>query len=449
MTSSPRAFAVEIFREHLEEASFLYEQRLKLLEESRIPWKTIGDFEERFEAHIDGLVVGGALALNVCGNRAAEGDSGELHSAVRVFCRQREKELLWNVLEQLDPTEMEKVVAVTDALKYECPEDWFDNLVSFADRQPKLSPILGSVAGWRRFGQPRALLKWLGELPGSHVRQVIWALGRIRDRGSAGPIGEFLRFNENSTRAAAALALMRMGDLRVVDYCLQEARSGSWPLIWLGLGAGRSAGDILLRAAAQKADEECILALGLLGNISAIPSLIAKFDDPKSANAAALALYMLTGARLSEEVFVPDEIDEAELFDEEREQFEQGRVPTRLNGKPFGYTLSRISQDAQQWQKWWSENQSRFEPQLRYRTGEPYSPRVLLQNLESAESPYRLRRFACEEFVIRYAADVPLEVDMTVADQKNALAALARWTEANDNRFKEGSWYYSGARSRD
>src|SRR6266567_1491787 len=66
MGISTKSFLIELYREYLEEASFLYEQRLGLLHDPEVPWKRIGEFEERFEAHIDGLLVGGELALEVC-----------------------------------------------------------------------------------------------------------------------------------------------------------------------------------------------------------------------------------------------------------------------------------------------------------------------------------------------------------------------------------------------
>ena len=50
-------FETELYQEHLEEASFLYEQRLTLFDDIEITWLDIEDFEERFEAHIDALVV--------------------------------------------------------------------------------------------------------------------------------------------------------------------------------------------------------------------------------------------------------------------------------------------------------------------------------------------------------------------------------------------------------
>ena len=42
---------------YIEEASALYEQRLTLFDDPEITWQDIEDFEDRFEPHIDGLVV--------------------------------------------------------------------------------------------------------------------------------------------------------------------------------------------------------------------------------------------------------------------------------------------------------------------------------------------------------------------------------------------------------
>ena len=101
MTQTILDFETELYQEHLEEASFLYEQRLTLFDDPEITWLDIADFEERFEAHIDGLVVGEEPALNVCKTQAMEGDFGELHAAVRVFCRQNRldfvQEKIWKI----------------------------------------------------------------------------------------------------------------------------------------------------------------------------------------------------------------------------------------------------------------------------------------------------------------------------------------------------------------
>jgi hypothetical protein len=162
------------------------------------------------------------------------------------------------------------------------------------------------------------------------------------------------------------------------------------------------------------------------------------------AESAAMSLNLITGAEIYEEVFIPEEIDEDELFEEELEKFKQGQVPTRPDGQPFGITITRLSQKPEDWQKWWAENKSRFDPGIRYRNGKPYSPACLLENLESEKSPRQVRQLAYEELVIRYGIDFPFETDMFVAQQKQALAKYAEWIKANSSRFKEGAWYFAG-----
>ena len=105
MATTIREFNVELYREHLEEASFLYEQRLAYLHDPEVNWPDLRDWEERFEAHIDALVVGGELALEVCRQQAAAGDAGEMHAALRVLCRQDRKDDAFRVLGALDPTD--------------------------------------------------------------------------------------------------------------------------------------------------------------------------------------------------------------------------------------------------------------------------------------------------------------------------------------------------------
>ena len=103
-----KEFAIGLYEEHLEEASFLYEQRLSLLDDPELTWLDLDDFEQRFEAHIDGLVLGEDLALEVCKQQASAGDFGELHAALRVFCRQKRLDLVLETIEQIDPEEAGK-----------------------------------------------------------------------------------------------------------------------------------------------------------------------------------------------------------------------------------------------------------------------------------------------------------------------------------------------------
>jgi hypothetical protein len=222
------------------------------------------------------------------------------------------------------------------------------------------------------------------------------------------------------------------------------ARLQNWPLLPLGLGGNHSAVSILREIASNgKPHPDCLTALGLLGDISAVDTLLEQLANTELAEPASRALNLITGAELYEKVFIPEKIDEDTLFDAELEKLKRGE-PLYPPGEEPGVTITRLSQKSDDWRQWWAENQPRFDPQIRYRNGKPYSPAALLENLESEKSPRQVRQLAYEELVIRYGADFPFETDMFVIRQKQALAKYAKWIQAHDSRFREGRWYFAG-----
>jgi uncharacterized protein (TIGR02270 family) len=439
-------FAIGIYNEHLSEASFLYEQRLSLFNDPEITWKDMDDFEERFEAHIDGLVVGAELALEICKQQARAGDFGELHAAMRVFCRQNRLDLMLESIEAVDPNAAEKLQAVADALNDELPEAWQKDFIGLLqDENQKLASILPKLLGYRRLAAGAELLQALQENSAYPASTLIWALGRLRERNARMPLfNTYLQYEDVAVRSAAALALLRLGEPQTMTYCLGSARSQNWPLIPLGLSGGRSAVSVLREMASTgKPTTDCLIALGLLGDISAVETLLTQFANPELTASAAQALNLITGTELYEEIFFPEKIDEDELFEEEQEKLKRGE-PLYPPGQEPGTTITRLSQKPEQWHKWWTANKSRFNPQIRYRNGKPYSPACLLENLEFEKSPRQIRQLAYEELVIRYSVDFPFATCMFVAQQKQVLAKYAEWIKANSSRFREGKWYFAG-----
>lgn len=439
-------FSQALFNEHLDEASFLYAQQLGLLNDPEITWLDIQDFEDRFEPHIDGLVVGEDLALDVCKQQAAEGDFGELHAAVRVFCRQDRKDIVLEVLGKLDPEEAEKMTAVSDALKYELPAGWQNDFIRMlASGDNKLIPILANIAGYRRLPAGKELLEALTTSNPASLTNVIYALGRIREQSARSALLNLLQHKDAAICSSAALSLLRMGEQQVINNCLNSIQSQTWPLLPLGLGGGRSEVSVLLdKASGEKADADCLLSLGLLGDISAIDVLLSKLTIKEFSDPAAISLNLISGANIIETAFIPEEFDEDELFDEELEAFRAGKAPMHPDGEPFGTEVRRTSQNPEDWQNWWKENKSRFDPNTRYRSGMPYSPERLLNNLEYKYTPNIFRRLAYEELAIRYSADLHFETDMPVVQQKKMLQGIRQWVQSTKTRFQEGKWYFAG-----
>jgi uncharacterized protein (TIGR02270 family) len=444
MATSTRAFLTELYEEYLEEASFLYEQRLSLLKNPEISWKKIGEFEQRFNAHIDGLVVGGDLALKVCMTRAKEGDFGELHAAMRVCCRHNQMDLACEILDDVDLCDKAKRRGIEDALKNDIPEAWFAELWHKGRTKPSLVPLLLRVVAYRG-GHISEVGKMLHEAPPEFLLDVIWACGRLRQPGVCSELRTYLDHEDPMVQSQAATSLLRLGDDLTLSKCLRST-SSNWAAIPLGLaGSGSAVRAFLDGPASDSLNHDQVLALGLLGDIRSVPLLFNALRNSKTAEVAAISLQLMTGAYHAEAVFLPDAIDEDELFDEEREKLGKGQVPTRPDGEPFGRSVTRLSQKLEDWHAWWSEHSCSFDPQLRYRNGYPYSPRRLIEVLESDLSPHIVRALASDELVIRYEMDVRFESDMFVADQEPALERIRLWAEKDGNRFRDGCFYFAGA----
>ena len=431
-----------IYLQHIEEASLIYEQRGIFIADPTISRSYRAEVECRFEAHIDALFLAGNLSLKICKDRAFEGEPGELHAAVIVFCRQRQKEALLEVFENLDLGDKAKVGALVDALKLDLPTEWQEDFPSLLETgNSDFCSLVASVIGYKRIPSTNFLSAALDQ----HASvPLIWAAGRLREQSAFAPLHRWLIHENESVSSASSIALLRLGDQKVVGHCLNILAEQQWACIPIALGGGQSTVTALLsNAKSGLTHPDSLLALGLLGTISAIDVLLEHLG--KDAASAAQALNLITGAELYEEVFIQEEVDVDELLPEEVEAFRSdGKAPKRSDGTPYGEKLNRLSQNQIEWNDWWGRNSQKFSQGLRYRNGSLFSPASLLVSMQSEKNPYRLRQLAYEELTIRYDADFPFEADLPVNEQLRVLSKMTLWLRSNESRFRSGMWYYAG-----
>jgi uncharacterized protein (TIGR02270 family) len=447
MATSYHAFLVELYQEYLSEASFFYERRRNAIRKPESIWIDLAELENRLEAQLDGLMVGADLALEVCRQQVEKGDFGELYAALCVFCRHRRMDLVKEVFDRLDPDDVKKIEAVGDAIKHEAPAEWRDQLVQTlnADASPAKVKVIARVVGWRRWEATAELSAALNRTAQFCLPDILWAFGRSKVPSRTTAPFELLNDHDEVICFAAALALLRRGEPQALGFLLRKLALHTWPCLPVALAGGISTGQSLLRhASVGKVSEDLLIAVGLIGIPTAVPYLIAQFATPELAPVAAVALQTITAANLWENVFVPDVVDEDELFDHEKEHRGPAGGAVRSDGKVFGGNERRLSLDPQKWNKWWSAKSQQYDPTYCYRHGELISPQAALACLESDETPNRVRALMVEEIAIRYGCDVPLEPDMSVVKQKQALTIIREWVEANGSRFEPGASYFNG-----
>lgn len=447
MGISLRLFRIGLYEEHLEEAAFLYGQCGALAQRVDMAWTRLEDFENRLEAHLDALMVGGELALEVCQRCAQEGDEGELFAAVAVFCRHAEAPLLATVLKDLDYSNPKRVQAVGDALKAGLPQVWQEPCLRAIGRgQGELLSLLGTVIGYRRIPGAEALLPPLTRATCSEQSVLLWAAGRTQVRGALEAAQPFTQAADLSVRAAALRTGLRLQSAQALSALYALARTAQAPPVELGLAGERSVVPALVTSLdAPEVTDDVVMALGLLGDLSAVRPLVKMLQHATLGQAAAQALYVITGAPLFGDVQVPEQFDERELFEHELQEYRQtGALPRRADGSPFGETVRQLSRDPQAWNTWLQTNAGGFSAERRYRLGRVYGPRLLLQGLVSEVYPKSYRGLAVEELLIRYGVDVPLEVDMPVARQMQLLRAAAGQVAQAEQRVEPGRWYVAG-----
>ena len=278
------------------------------------------------------------------------------------------------------------------------------------------------------------------------ARPLLWSVGRSHDESALATIRPYLGADDDLVASTACVAALRLQD-ETTHHQVSLPSRRPCHAIAAGVAGGRDVVRGLLsslRTAPNQA--EVVMALGLSGELSAVRPLLDLLTDAALAEAASEALTVITGADLIEEVFVPDEIDEEELFPAELAAYkERGEVPRRLDGRPFGDVRRRPSHDRAAWEEQLKSTARGFTAGLRYRWGQPCTPVVLLECLESARFPKRYRPWMVDELRIRYGLDLRLETDMPVGYQQRMIERAIQRLRQQPGGFEPGRWYFAAA----
>jgi uncharacterized protein (TIGR02270 family) len=447
MATSIHSFTIELYREHLAEASFLYEQRQAYLKDPEVDWPSLQQWETRFEAHLDALVVGGDAALQTCAEELAGGDAGTLHTILRLYCRTGRKREVFDHVATLDPLDAAAVRAASQALCTDMPSAWRDDLADELDRSASLQELFAYVIGYRRVvGAEAMLLRHAGKDRAAGRAAGAWALGRIGTREAVTSLRTLAATDDDRVQEAALLALVRLGDDWALAQASDIAREKPWAHQLLAIG-GHPGTAPFLRAQLQDAhvSPETIIAAGLLGDLSAVGPLLDLLGDKALAGPVGTALNTITGADLHARMFVPFEIDEDELDAEERKARKVGGADEDGEKTLHGVWERAPLQDKVGWRQWLEQNRHRFQGGAqRWRMGQPFGHMGLVQSLKAATTPHAIRAATYEQLVAQYHLDISFEADLPVTTQLRCLTRIDQWATAHAGAFAPGRWYFAG-----
>ncbi|SCY20774.1 hypothetical protein [Desulfoluna spongiiphila] len=429
-----------LYAEHLEESSMLYEQWHGLVSRQWGAWRRIIDFERRLEAHLDALVIGGDQALELCREKARQGDSGELYAAARVLLRHGLHGDVCHLVDGVDSSDSFRIQALSDALCVDLEakdeEECFQLLLKNGPVDASRARVASRLAGYRRCGGwADELFRLLGSrsLDADSEASVLNALVPLKSSRHLLNTDWYGQSGEGLCRTSAVLIRARAGQAIDDEVLLQVP-------VCCGLCGDKQAFGLLRT---MPVNDDVLFAMGLLGDVEAVPFLIRALDYGEQAEAAALSLYVMTGAPLYETVFIPEAVDEDLLFDAEKEKLARGES-LWPPGKEPGETVTRLAREGGRWSSWWQDHADRFDSARRYRNGRLCTPNCLIENLGSESVPATVREAAYDELAIRYNVDFSFDRRMPVEKQVERIKKYEVWDESASGQFEPGAWYFGG-----
>jgi len=442
LASEKKKFTMKLCQEHLEEAAFLYAlQQNILVESSATGWSRARDFEERLNAHLRALVIEGHEAIELSKCRMTSSDPGDLYVLTRLACQNSNAELLELIVQNLDLDNDRKVKALCNGLIDEASGQPAMVAAFLAAHFPDTRILISVAIAVRSSASWQFMDLGARQAPEGPLNLILRLAGRTNNFDALPLLAKSLGHEEEPVRSEAALALLRLGENGpVLAHCYREKEITEG----LGLGGGQEDATFLLPFFEDgQLTRGLLLACGLLGESTAIPALIESLENEDFSELAALMLEIITGAGLTEDIFIPEEIDPQELFKDEVEKIGRGESLYPPGEEP-GITVTRISESPAAWREWLENNRELFAPGVRYRNGRPYSPECLIENMKSETLPRFLRQLAYEELVIRYTKDFPFHTDRPASFQQQAIAQYEAWSKATANSYQKGQYYFAG-----
>ncbi|HET8932861.1 MAG TPA: hypothetical protein VFN67_05455 [Polyangiales bacterium] len=411
-----------IYEEHADEASFLYEQRGRWLEDAALSFDDVAELEQRREAHLDGLVLGGEAALQLVAARAiACEDAGIVDSSLRIACRHARADVCMQIVgAAAESGDAELLHGASDALCAELPPA-LTTLATDGLRSGDhtLVALWARVVGFRRLpllAELRSALA-LSNVPPAHTAEIVWALGELAEPC---PLSCRAALSTGSPALAQAVLLgtLKHSKLAGSDFELLEQSFPGWtaiPAVLAGVARYEALARVL-RAADGDGRAQTVVALGLLGQARATPLLLELLGDAEAARPAAVALQLLTGASLleTEQIEAPENPGlDADLVDPDSE-------PADDMPEPRASTVTRLCQDAGRW----SACLSRVATAPLLRWGAPLSELQTLHALSHTTLPLHVRGWLADELRIRLKHNIRFRPEMAIKEQRAALRAL-------------------------
>lgn len=384
---------LDVLEEHLNELDFLWEQRERFVDSPEWTLRELAAVENRAEAHLDGLRIGGAHSVDLARPALVAGERGLATAAAFVMLAFDRPELEAEVLTAFEKAPPPGRDGIRIALRHAKIDRLVPRLAKLAvEAEPSSRAAALDVLAFHRKPPPKGIVSLLGD-PDPDVRKCTYdAVGRFGGPWSYDLLERSLDRDPPALRVAALRASARMGLPGLDETCRKAATRAASPapeaLTFLGVVG--SPGDLTILVNATSRPGLAVAAidgLGALGASGAVPFLLDRMVEPRLAHACGRAFSRITGAsdlEASAPLPPPDDLTE-----EEKESWDESLPP-----------------DPAKAAAWWEREKARFRPEGRWQSGRDVSKDPLGEGFDAL--PLATRR----DLALRERARDPRNPDL-------------------------------------
>lgn len=380
---------LDVVERHTDEAAFLWEQRERAARSPLFDLPSLGAFDDRLAANLEGLVVAGPEGLRLCiaaferATRSTEGPDGELFAASYVAAELGDNVVLSKLI-ALAQRGLRLERALVSALTWLSARSARRVLSElFSEECPPALHRLGIAASEARREDPGT---WLARALASNDAQLCAVACRAAGylgRGDLLPaLQHVVRTPDEAARGWAAWALVLLGERGSLD--------DLWRVVAEVDEVGLAASDLAARNGEPRETAEKLAALAAseltlpaalagaaaLGDPSCVAWVLDVVDrSPTLARRAAWVYATITGVKVEPPLFVrspTEDLSEALIAPHVGDP--HGDLPTPIGGELRAH---------------WAVARAHFHDGQRYLGGRPLEPTWLRQCLREGLQPWR------------------------------------------------------------
>ncbi len=414
--SPEEIFARDLYLEHLEEIGFLLLQCKDQFDDMDVNWPGIQDFEKRLDAHLDAVQIGGPPAFECVKLFLSDDDEDNIFAAAYTLTSMeygRDEEniglIIKSLIDAYDHEENDLFTIYVKALKYGHSPLIKDKLEELLNHEQfSIQATAVEILTHRREGDPAKIAK-LVRTPDPEPRAAATHFLGLAGRRDVLPFLErFLSDYLDPNWEKLVLASLQLGSVAGLNHARAACQSESTVTenlpLYIALAGDRTDLNLLINTLSFKKHNTTVVeGFGVIGDVKVLPILIEKLktEDENLKSKVVYSLELITGAGLTEEQVVEDEVVEVNTTSPE------------------------------QWSEWWQANQNRFDSKKRWRRGKPFTLGGCIEEMKDPKRKYCERQRAYLELIIRSGVHIPFEADWFIPKQQEAIEKWEEWWEEN------------------